>query len=95
MPKDYFDGSATELLADFREAVRSDRQEELIEGFPEAAVAGTLQKTWHSSAIAIYRNWLCYVISNKRDIPEFSALAAERGMSSERDPLCGEKNTEY
>jgi homoserine O-succinyltransferase len=77
MPKGYFDPAATKLLTDFRGAVLSDRQEELIVGFPEAAVAGTLQKTWHSSAIAIYRNWLCYVISNKWKIPEFSALAAE------------------
>lgn len=78
MPNGYFDAAATKLMADFREVVQSDRREELMEGFPEAAVAGTLQKTWHSSAVAIYRNWLSYVMSNKWNIPKFSALAAER-----------------
>jgi homoserine O-succinyltransferase len=88
MPKGYFDAAATKLLNDFREAVRSDRQEELVEGFPEAAVASTLQKTWHSSAIAIYRNWLCYVISKKWDSPELSALTSAReDFERERSPL--------
>ena len=78
MPKGYFDAAATRLLTDFRDVVLSDRREELMEGFPEAALAGTLHKTWHSSAAAIYRNWLHYVASNKSDMPEFSAVAAAR-----------------
>jgi len=50
-----------------------------MEGFPEVALAGALRKTWHLSATAIYRNWLHYVVSNKSDIPEFSAVSAARG----------------
>ncbi len=56
----------------------SNQREELIEGFPEASLAGTLQKTWHSSAKTIYRNWLHYVVSKKSDLPRFSAVAATR-----------------
>jgi homoserine O-succinyltransferase len=76
MPKGYFDLAATRLLTDFRDIVLSDRREELMEGFPEAALVGTLQKTWHSSATTIYRNWLRYVISKKADLSAFPAVAA-------------------
>jgi homoserine O-succinyltransferase len=76
MPKGYFDAAATRLLTSFRNDVQSDRREELMEGFPEAALVGTLQKTWHSSATTIYRNWLRYVISKKADLSEYPAVAA-------------------
>ena len=78
MPKGYFDTASARVVAEFRDVVLSDRREELMEGFPEASLAGTLQKTWHSSATAIYRNWLRYVVSNKSDMPKFSAVAAAR-----------------
>jgi homoserine O-succinyltransferase/O-acetyltransferase len=78
MPRGYFDPASARLLSDFREAVLSNQREELIEGFPEASLAGTLQKTWHSSAKTIYRNWLHYVVSEKSDLPRFSAVAATR-----------------
>jgi homoserine O-succinyltransferase len=79
MPKGYFDAASASLVTEFQDAVLSDRREELMEGFPEASVARTLQKTWHSSATAIYRNWLCYVLSKKSDMPGFSAVAVVRG----------------
>ncbi len=75
MPKSYFDAAATRLLTDFRNVVLSDRREELIGGFPEAALVGTLQKTWHSSATTIYRNWLQYVLMKKAEISAFPAVA--------------------
>lgn len=78
MPKGYFDTASARVVTEFRDVVLSDRREELMEGFPEASLAGTLQKTWHSSATAIYRNWLRYVVSNKSDMPKFSAVAAAR-----------------
>jgi homoserine O-succinyltransferase/O-acetyltransferase len=77
MPTGYFDSQTARLMSDFRDAALSDRREERIEDFPEA-FAGTLQKTWHSSATAIYGNWLRYVLSKKSDLPRFSAVAATR-----------------
>jgi len=79
MPKGYFDAASAKLVTEFRDVVLSDRREELIESFPEAYLAGALRRTWHSSATAIYRNWLRYVVSNRSDIPEFSAVAVARG----------------
>src|SRR5271163_3304689 len=75
MPKGYFDSQTARLMSDFRDVVLSDRREERMAEFPEAR-AGTLQKTWHSSATEIYGNWLRYVVSNKSNMPKFSAVTA-------------------
>ena len=74
MPKGYFDAAATKLLVDFGEICLRDRREEHIASFPEAAVAGTLQNTWRSSATAIYRNWLQYLASKKADASSISVM---------------------
>jgi homoserine O-succinyltransferase len=58
MPRGYFDCEATKLLTEFQKNAEANRQEDLLEVFPEAAVAETLQNTWHDSAVALYRNWL-------------------------------------
>jgi len=73
MPKDYFDAAAAELLTGFRDAVLTDRREELIEGFPEGAGAG-LRNTWQSSAVSIYQNWLQFLTTKRTDVSEFSAM---------------------
>ena len=83
MPRGYFDRVATKVLNDFREVAASTRREEVMEGFPEALVAGTLQKTWQSSAITIYCNWLQYTMSKKTEVVAFPALAAA-GESASR-----------
>jgi homoserine O-succinyltransferase/O-acetyltransferase len=75
MPKGYFDATAARLLAEFRDIVLSDRREELMEAFPEAAVVGSLKSTWRSSAMGIYRNWLQYVVSKKAETTTFPAMA--------------------
>jgi len=76
MPKNYFNAPSTKLVTEFRDVVLADRREELMEGFPEAALAGTLEKTWHAAATSIYGNWLRYVASKKGDVSKFSAVAA-------------------
>lgn len=76
MPIGYFDAVSAKLVTEFRDVVLSDRREELMDGFPEAALARTLEKTWQSSATAIYRNWLHYLVSKKSDMPGFSAVTA-------------------
>lgn len=78
MPRDYFDGTGANLLSDFRDSVLSDRREELMENFPEAALVGALHKTWQSSATAIYGNWLQYVLIKKSETPTFSTVAQVR-----------------
>ena len=84
MPKGYFDVAATSLLTDFREVVFSDRREELMEGFPEATLVGSLQNTWHSSATSIYWNWLHYLVTKKADASAFPAMAAVYQQTSRK-----------
>jgi homoserine O-succinyltransferase/O-acetyltransferase len=76
MPKGYFEVAATKLLNDFREIAVSDRREAVMDGFPEDLVVGTLQKTWQTSAVAVYCNWLQYVATKKTEVVAFPALAA-------------------
>jgi hypothetical protein len=78
MPKGYFDLAAIGLMTDFKDVALSDRREDLIESFPEATLARTLQKTWHAAAMTIYRNWLRYVLVNKSEAPGFMAVASIR-----------------
>ena len=58
MPVGYFNVEASKILNEFRHNAEANRQEDLIQIFPESAVAETLQNTWQDSAVAIYRNWL-------------------------------------
>jgi homoserine O-succinyltransferase len=82
MPKGYFDTAAAKVLTDFRDVLLSDRREERMKDFPEAAA--NLQKTWHSSAVGIYRNWLQYVLAKKADVSAFSAMAAVYHQASRK-----------
>jgi homoserine O-succinyltransferase/O-acetyltransferase len=75
MPKGYFEATAARLLTEFRDIVLSDRREELMESFPEAALTNSLENTWHSSARSTYRNWLQYVLTRKADSSAFPAAA--------------------
>jgi hypothetical protein len=75
MPHGYFDERAAKLLADFRESAVSDIREEIIQDFPEAGIASALQKTWHSTAISVYRNWLQLIAARKSEGLAFAAVA--------------------
>ncbi len=70
MPKGYFDSAATRLLNDFQCSALSNRREETIRLFPEAAIDG-LENKWQSSATWVYRNWLKYVESRKTEAFSF------------------------
>ena len=78
MPHGYFDAGAAKLLNDFREHALTQQDEKAMATFPEAAVVGTLQKTWHSSANRVYSNWLRYVTSNKAGQSVFPPLTGAR-----------------
>ena len=84
MPEGYFNAASTRLLGDFQDAVLANPREELMAAFPDAAVAGTLQKTWQSAAIAIYRNWLHYVVSKKAETSTFPTVAAVYGSAQRK-----------
>lgn len=75
LPRGYFDEGAAKLLADFRESAESNVCEETMRVFPEAAISGTLRKTWHTTATCVYRNWLQLLAARKSDGLAFRAMA--------------------
>jgi len=75
MPLGYFDHAATKLLKDFQEAGLSNRRQETLALFPEAALVRGLQNTWRSAAASVYRNWLEYVASKKAETFSFAAMS--------------------
>jgi homoserine O-succinyltransferase/O-acetyltransferase len=89
MPKGYFDAAGERLVTGFRETVLAGPREELMEGFPDGMLAQTLRRTWHSSATAIYRNWLRYMVSRKPEMSKFSAVSVvhEEDVQQKRSAL--------
>ena len=65
MPAGYFDAAAAQCLNDFRMRAMSGRPEEMGALFPEASVVSSLQNTWQSCAVQVYRNWLQYAVTIK------------------------------
>lgn len=84
MPRGYFNSEMGRVLNDFRNAAVVDRREEMMECFPEAAIAGTLKNTWQSCATAIYRNWIHYVLSEKDKVMSFPAMAVAYAQALRR-----------
>lgn len=82
LPFGYFDAAGSRLLADYREAVIAHPKEEQLLFFPEALVVESLQNSWRSSATAIYRNWLQYVLSRRSETSAFAAVARSGHMAS-------------
>ena len=84
MPLGYFDTTSEKLLTEFHKSVVDDRREILIESFPEPALVAGLQKSWHSSAVGIYQNWLDYVVTKKAAISAFAALSSPYAQGGKR-----------
>ena len=65
VPHGYFSQQAIEVLEKFRDEALAQRRPELMERFPFAAIAAGLTNSWGETAVAIYRNWLSYIVSAK------------------------------
>lgn len=74
MPHGYFDTDAFRVLCEFRDAALAKRQEQIMAKFPEEVI-DSVRKTWNSSALSVYHNWLCYIDSKKREVTAFPAIA--------------------
>jgi homoserine O-succinyltransferase/O-acetyltransferase len=72
-PHGYFDARAIEQLRQFQALAENDAREEVWEHFPEAPVAGSVENTWRSSAVRIYRNWLQYLREKKAESSTLSS----------------------
>lgn len=62
LPQGYLAAEGTALLEQFREQALAGREAALFEHFPYAPVAALLQNRWRAAAVALYRNWLEFVL---------------------------------
>jgi homoserine O-succinyltransferase/O-acetyltransferase len=61
VPRGYLSAEAAELLAEFRDRALASRTPALLESFPFAAIAASLDNSWRPAAVALYRNWLSLI----------------------------------
>jgi len=75
LPHGYFDAAGCELLSDFRKVAEPHPREETLAHFPETRLIDSLQNTWQTSAMRIYRNWLQYMLAKKATTSPVASLA--------------------
>lgn len=66
MPRNYFDENTVNVLTALREEAMSRRSEELLGEVSTALENRSIENTWHSTAVCIYRNWLEYICGQKQ-----------------------------
>lgn len=62
LPHGYLSAEGTALLTEFRERALAERNAALLQRFPFAPVAGLLHNRWRGAAVALYRNWLEFIL---------------------------------
>lgn len=83
MPHGYFGNEATEILERFQREAIANRNEQMMQSFPES-IAKALQNPWHASAVLIYANWLQYLAAEKIRNSVFPAIPAAYRDSREK-----------
>ena len=63
LPCGYLSAEAARVLTEFRDSALAGRSAKLLESFPFAPVAATLHNRWRAAAIALYRNWLAFILA--------------------------------
>jgi homoserine O-succinyltransferase/O-acetyltransferase len=63
LPHGYLSAKESALLAEFRERALARRSAAFLESFPFAPVAAVLHNRWRAAAIALYRNWLAFILA--------------------------------
>jgi homoserine O-succinyltransferase/O-acetyltransferase len=68
LPAKYFNHRMTQLLYEFQEKAMAERDESIMQAFPEEIAFITLTNTWQLSARQIYANWLGYLLSKREKL---------------------------
>jgi homoserine O-succinyltransferase len=61
LPQGYFAPESAGVLEDFRQQALAAPSPDLLQSFPSAALAASVQNTWHAAAVTIYENWLSHI----------------------------------
>jgi homoserine O-succinyltransferase len=76
LPRHYLDAASERSLEAFRRRALSERNPELLEGFPVAAIVERFANSWHAAALRLYRNWLsCLAARRERSLHGVTAAA--------------------
>jgi homoserine O-succinyltransferase len=81
-PFGYFDREASDCLAQFQQKAIANRTPDVMAEFPEAVATANLRNGWHSSAVALYKNWLSFVAEKKAEASRYSAMGVSRSGST-------------
>ncbi len=65
MPRHYFDRPTADAMTAFQRRACSERSETLLADFPAALAEPKLANTWLPLSVAVYRNWLSYILAQK------------------------------
>jgi homoserine O-succinyltransferase/O-acetyltransferase len=77
MPRNYFDGDTVIALTTLEQEARNRRREELLSEVSGMLEKTSLENTWRSTAVCIYRNWLQYICAQKKLRLQASKVAVE------------------
>ena len=64
-PEGFFNVEKIAIANEFRDRALVDRQGDLIGSFPMSLLEAGLERTWRTSSIDIYRNWIGYLRAHK------------------------------
>ena len=84
MPQGYFNPQMTSLLSDFRETAVARGEDGVMTAFPETILVETLEHSWRSSALCIYRNWLHQISEKKSETRCHVPVRVERNGNALR-----------
>jgi homoserine O-succinyltransferase len=76
MPHGYFGRTAIAAFDKFELKARLNRTEDSMSEFPAGSEIGEIPRSWKSSSISIYRSWLNYIASRKRESKGFMAATS-------------------
>ena len=65
MPQGFFNVEKIAIANEFRDRALVDRRHDLIDSFPMSSLEAGLERTWRTSSIGIYRNWIGYLRAHK------------------------------
>jgi len=68
IPNGYFDQKTAAELTVLQKRAISHKRADLLEEVTAALGKSSIENTWHSAAICIYRNWLEYICAQKQQL---------------------------
>jgi homoserine O-succinyltransferase len=89
LPRDYFDRDTEVALTALQQQSQSRSREDLLADVSKILELVRIENTWHSTAANMYRNWLQYIRSQKRQRWQLAKLAEDPPETAETQRLAG------